>query len=837
MRPDDPPVPLIEREREMSLLLTLAAEAAEGQSRVALVTGEGGVGKSRLCAEFARSLPEPWTADGDAGERVVIVEDLHDRGPDDVAGVIAVAERPGTLVLATCRLESVPPSSDLASALLGLLRAPHAIEVRLSCLSAAGVSALAAELGADLGCEAASELVQRSGGNPFYVGELLRARDQGVPWTVAASVSDRLARIDGPADATLAALSLHGAPMASADVRTVVPDAPIQALVRSHLVSWSGDRVELRHHIVGEVVLDGHTEAEISAMHLRIADVLSAAEPPDPVALTHHLRAGGDHRSATRSAWPAALASARDRYYFRATQLFEFAICEIGTQDLRGTDLERAALAAAAAGRIDLAERWARAAECAYRDEGDEHRASALWLDHGLRYVRRPEVEPDDLAVDTTGRLSVEATIDARAGRFEEARAAARHAFAVAEAAADSDAGAQAAMALLLAGAPDEAKRALETLRQEAIAVADPQLEGRRSSELARFAFSVGDVAGAEAHQRAAVAACARVPEGGEEQFMQLGLAATLATIGRLDEAEAIATPFVDDRNFIVGLMAHAPLTIADVARGDIDSARRRLALLAPYRDLAGQDVFSTALADEILVAMHDGALDRAATLVDDAESWIGGLFEATRPDRLEAAVRVAVLRDDGETLTETVVEIDRIARTPSACAGLVGLAEWARGQLAFRDGRFEVAHAQLSSGARRLMTAPRLVQAADAWCDAAVAALRLGDRAAVAAALSEADELAGAGGYGLVRRRVGSIVAACVSASPVDRDLARLTPRERSILEHLVAGCTNKEIAAALFLSEKTIRNQLSLLFAKLGFERRSQAAAFAARHGLGVP
>ena len=67
-----------------------------------------------------------------------------------------------------------------------------------------------------------------------------------------------------------------------------------------------------------------------------------------------------------------------------------------------------------------------------------------------------------------------------------------------------------------------------------------------------------------------------------------------------------------------------------------------------------------------------------------------------------------------------------------------------------------------------------------------------------------------------------------------MDVDLARLTARERSLVALVAEGMTNKQIAMALHLSDKTVRNQLSLLFAKLGIERRAQAAAFAVRHGL---
>ncbi len=60
---------------------------------------------------------------------------------------------------------------------------------------------------------------------------------------------------------------------------------------------------------------------------------------------------------------------------------------------------------------------------------------------------------------------------------------------------------------------------------------------------------------------------------------------------------------------------------------------------------------------------------------------------------------------------------------------------------------------------------------------------------------------------------------------------LERLTPRERSILAGIAEGKTNKEIAAELYLAEKTVKNQVSVVLAKLGLARRSQAAALAAR------
>jgi two-component system, NarL family, response regulator DevR len=65
--------------------------------------------------------------------------------------------------------------------------------------------------------------------------------------------------------------------------------------------------------------------------------------------------------------------------------------------------------------------------------------------------------------------------------------------------------------------------------------------------------------------------------------------------------------------------------------------------------------------------------------------------------------------------------------------------------------------------------------------------------------------------------------------------ELAQLTPQEQKILMLVAEGETNKEIAAAVFLSDKTVKNYVSSILSKLNLERRAQAAAFVAKHRLG--
>jgi two-component system, NarL family, response regulator DevR len=65
------------------------------------------------------------------------------------------------------------------------------------------------------------------------------------------------------------------------------------------------------------------------------------------------------------------------------------------------------------------------------------------------------------------------------------------------------------------------------------------------------------------------------------------------------------------------------------------------------------------------------------------------------------------------------------------------------------------------------------------------------------------------------------------------DELLARLSPQERNILRLIADGLTNRQIAEQVHLAEKTVKNYVSNLLSKLGMERRTQAAVYAARLG----
>lgn len=98
---------------------------------------------------------------------------------------------------------------------------------------------------------------------------------------------------------------------------------------------------------------------------------------------------------------------------------------------------------------------------------------------------------------------------------------------------------------------------------------------------------------------------------------------------------------------------------------------------------------------------------------------------------------------------------------------------------------------------------------------------------------LAKAIKDVGAGRSLLDNRAAAALMSKLRGAAERTDPLSGLTDQEKVLLNLLGEGLTNKQIAARMFLAEKTVKNYVSRLLAKLGMERRTQAAVFVSKLG----
>jgi two-component system, NarL family, response regulator DevR len=89
------------------------------------------------------------------------------------------------------------------------------------------------------------------------------------------------------------------------------------------------------------------------------------------------------------------------------------------------------------------------------------------------------------------------------------------------------------------------------------------------------------------------------------------------------------------------------------------------------------------------------------------------------------------------------------------------------------------------------------------------------------------------AGGQSLLDPQMTAAVLDRLRQGPAqDQRIARLSEQERHVLELIAEGLTNRQIGERLHLAEKTVKNYVTAVLAKLGVNRRTEAAVYAARH-----
>ncbi len=226
------------------------------------------------------------------------------------------------------------------------------------------------------------------------------------------------------------------------------------------------------------------------------------------------------------------------------------------------------------------------------------------------------------------------------------------------------------------------------------------------------------------------------------------------------------------------------------------------------------------------LLRLAEGEAEPAAAAVAAALLAHPGAPLARAPLRA-AQVEIALARGDLDTARTAAAELTATAAAYGS-SGLVGTAAAATGAVRLAEDRAADALPVLAEAGRVWRDCGARYDTARVRVLLARAYRALGDADSAGRELDAAD--AAFAELGAVPDRAA--VAALRGAGP--RRPGGLTAREVEVLVCLAAGRTNREIAAALVISEKTVGRHLSNLFTKIGVSSRGAATAYAYEHGL---
>jgi DNA-binding NarL/FixJ family response regulator len=659
------------------------------------------------------------------------------------------------------------------------------------------------------------------------------------------------------------------------------------------------DRYAFRHALLREVIYEDLLPGERSELHLRLAKALEATlDKGDPMpmratAVAHHYNSAGDQPQALRSAVVAARTVEKGGTPGAAAALYDRAlalwprVAEPATQ--AGVDhLTLLDLAARAHG-LDSDEAHAiklYEGAMAETDEAAEpHRfagllvgiASARWalgraeraredLERALALLPESEASPERAQI-----LEAKARFLLLQGRFAESRDAAERALAAAEAAGVEDTKAlvlnRLGLCLFLLG---------EEERGEPVMLESLELARRSGSndQLATVFVNYADALhmagrGEEAAELVAQGEKEITPGDRSALWIKCARSEILYYLGRWDEAEAVL-PKRGGGDSWTATLANVLLRRASLmlGRGDFASARKMIeharsfiadSVEPQYIAPAGAMAVELELRDGNVVAAREAAeeaIDQLEYCSDDAArmaliSAAGAAVEA------EAAERARDVGDGAEAEASIAraelmaARAEAAAETTERCLenayGLTAAAQLARARAdADAAEKAGAAAAAWDSLPRPYQAALMRLREAEAW---AAQGAREAAGAAAAKSLNGAEtigsEWLAAEVAGLIARARLPTGAGATNGAAAPRDGAGakaedpfgLTPRERQVLAALAEGATNREIAASLFMAEKTASVHVSRILAKLGVRSRTEAAAVAHRLALTDP